>query len=143
MKYNNVKTIFLNLLMLNGNKKTSEKLIIKSFKKIQKKLPKKNSGELVKTGLINSSPSLFLKNIKRKRKRSVEFPFLLNSDLRMFYGLKFIIKSCLTHSSKTFYNNFQLELIDSSKNLSKSVKKKKDLHQEAVLKKKFANYRWF
>ena len=143
MKNYNVKNIFLNLLMLNGNKRTSEKLLNKSLKKIQKNFNQKRFNDLIKIGLINSSPVLFLRNIKRKRRRAVEFPFLLNPDLRLFYGLKFIIKSCYRNKNQPFYFKFKNELIDSGKKKSQSVKKKLDLHQDASLKKKFANYRWF
>lgn len=139
----NIKNIFLNLLMFNGNKKTSEKLLIKSLKILQKNFNQKNFNDLIKIGLINSAPILFLKNIKRKRKRTVEFPFLLNSNLRLFYGIKFIIKNCSIKKNQSFYNKLEAELVNSSKNISQSVKKKKDLHQEATVKKKFANYRWF
>ena len=143
MKTSKVKSNFLNLLMMNGNKQTSEKLLIKMSKNFQKKINKKNFIELFKNGLINSSPIFFFKNIKRKRKKTIEFPFLLKPRLRMFYGTKFIVKNCLSKNNSSFYLMFKEELVNSLKNISVSVKEKKKLHKEAVLKKKFANYRWF
>lgn len=143
MKNRSVKNIFLNLLMLNGNKCTSEKLFIKSLKSVQKDFNKKKINDLIKLGLINSCPFLFLKKIKRKRKQTVEFPFMLTNKLRLFYGIKNLIKTCLTPKNQAFANKLKNELVNSSKNLSKSVKEKKDLHKNVVLKKKFANYRWF
>lgn len=138
-----IKKVFLNLLMLNGNKKTSEKIVIKSLKKLQKIHNKKNFNDILKMGLINSSPVFLLKNIKRKRKRTVEFPFLLTPSLRIFYGLKFIIKSCSAKKKDMFFEKIKTEITNSSQNLGQSVKNKKELHNEAVVKKKFANYRWF
>ena len=130
--------------MLNGNKETSERLFKKSFKKIQKIFIKKNSIELLKFGLINSSPVLFLKNIKRKRKKTMEFPFLLNPNIRLFYGIKSILKTCSNKQNLlSFYEVLQTEIIQSSKNIGQSTKIKKNLHEESVVKKKFANYRWF
>lgn len=143
MKSNNIKNILINLSMINGNKKTSEKLLFKSFKKLQKNFYKKNLKHLIKSGVINSAPILFLKTIKRSRKRSMEFPFLLNTHLRLFYGIKSIIKNCSNKKTKPFYLNFETEFINSVKNTSLSVSKKKELYQEASTKKKFANYRWF
>ena len=143
MKNNSIKNSFLNLIMFNGNKKTSEKLVIKSLKKLQKKFNQKNFNDLIKIGLINSSPIFLVKNIKRKRKQTVEFPFLLNYKLRLFYGIKFILRNCLNKQNQKFYNKLEQELVNSCNNLGQSVKIKKDLHKEAVVKKKFANYRWF
>ena len=143
MKTNKLKINFLNLLMLNGNKQTSEKLLIKISKNFQKKFNKKNFIELFKNGIINSSPILFFKNIKRKRKKTVEFPFLIKPRLRIFYGTKFMLKNCVYKNNISFYLTFKEELSGSLKKKSVSVKEKKNLHKEAVLKKKFANYRWF
>jgi len=139
----NLKKKIFNQIMSNGNKSTSEKVILKSLKKIQKIHNKKKFDELIKLGLINSSPIVYLKHIKRKRKQTVEFPFLLQFNSRLSYGIKFILNNCKSKNSNPFYKQLELELINSSKNLSKSVEKKKNLHQQAFLKKKFANYRWF
>lgn len=143
MKIKRLKENIFNRIMLNGKKQTSEKLFLRSLKKIQKNYTKKNFEDLVKIGLINSAPIIFLKQIKRKRKRTVEFPFLLELNSRMSYGIKHILNNCRKKKSISFYNQLELEFINSAKNISQSVKKKKELHQESFLKKKFANYRWF
>lgn len=141
--FNNIKVNIFNQIMVNGNKQTSEKLFLKSLKSIQKLHNKKKFEELVKIGLINSSPIVYLKYLKRKRKQTVEFPFLLQNKSRISYGIKFILNNCKSKKSLPFYKQLNLEFINSSKNLSQSVEKKKNLHQQAFLKKKFANYRWF
>lgn len=132
-----------NRIMLNGKKQTSEKLFFKALKKIQKSQNKKKCEDLIKVGLVKSSPVTFLKQIKRNRKRTTEFPFLLHPNSRVAYGLKFILNNCRSTTTKPFYKQLELELVNSSKHSSKSVTKKLFLHQESFLKKKFANYRWF
>ena len=52
-------------------------------------------------------------------------------------------RNCLNKQNQKFYNKLEQELVNSCNNLGQSVKIKKDLHKEAVVKKKFANYRWF
>lgn len=140
---NNIKLNIFNQIMIKGNKQTSEKLFLKCLKNIQKLHNKKNFEELVKTGLINSSPVVYLKYIKRKRKQTVEFPFLLNCNSRISYGIKFILQSSRSKKSIPFYKQLKSEFINSSKNVGQSVEKKVIMHQQAFLKKKFANYRWF
>ena len=125
MKTTHLKTNILNQIMLNGNKHTSEKLVFKSLKKIQKIHNRKKFDVLVKLGLINSSPIVYLKHIKRKRRQTVEFPFLLQYNARLSYGIKFILNNCKLRKSGSFYKQLELEFINSSKNLSQSVEKKK------------------
>ena len=139
---NNVKSKLLNNLMLRGKKRTSEKIVLKSLKRFQKSDFKKNSKEFVKISLLNSAPSVQIKQIKKKRK-NIEFPFLLNNELKTSYGLKSLIKNSRNKKSQSFYKNFQLELLNSSNLQGNSVNSKKQIHENAFLKKKYANYRWF
>jgi len=134
---------FINYVMQDGKKQTSEKLLLKSYKLIQKIQIKKNFKEIFKIALINSSPVFFLKQIKRTKKRTLEFPFLLNNSLKLYYGIKSIISSSNVKKSLTFYEKCSSELINSSKLISDGVKKKKEIYKTAFLTKRYANYRWF
>lgn len=136
-----LKNILYKKIMLNGNKQTSEKLLLKSLKNVQKMVNKKNFKDLTKLALINSSPVFYIKKIKRKRKNSLEFPFLLKPNLRISYSLNFMLKFSEKKNSFIYY--FSNELLNSSKNSSFSVKKTQDIYKESFVKKKFANYRWF
>lgn len=137
------KQKIFNRLINKGNKQTAEKTLLKSFKLMQKLEPKKDTKNILKLAVVNTSPSLYVKNIKRKKKRTIEFPFLLKLNLRLSYGIKFLITSTKSNTQNPFYENFTFELLNSSKKNSVSFKRKAELHKEAFLKKKFANYRWF
>lgn len=143
IKHKTLKQSIANLIMINGNKRTSEKVFFKTLKSIQKNQLKKNFEAILKTSLVNSSPLLHVKQIKRKRKRTVEFPFLLNSKLKMSYGIKFLVMNSKKNRAESFYKSFNTELINSSKKTSLSFKQKLELHKEGFAKRKFANYRWF
>jgi ribosomal protein S7 len=129
--------------MLNGNKQTSEKIILKSLKKLQKVSKKKNFNDVIKIGIIHNSPIIYTKNIKRKRKQTIEFPFLLRSYLRISYGIKFILKSDKQNLSLPFYIKLNKKFIESSKLVNLSSEKTCNLHKNATQTQKFANYRWF
>ena len=58
--------------MVNGNKRISEKIFVKTLKTIQKTESKKDFESILKFSLINSAPLIYVKNIKRKRKRTAE-----------------------------------------------------------------------
>ena len=76
-----IKQKLVNHITLNGKKHTGEKNLLKSIKNIQKAL-KKRSQEILKTGLIQTSPIFkvhkFTKK-KRKKKSIREVPAFLKS----------------------------------------------------------------
>ena len=128
------KNNFINQLMSGGNKWKSEKIFLKTLKIIQKS-QKLQSNVLLKFAIINSSPYFDIKQVQKKKKKSIEFPFLLNETLRISYSIKNIVK---------FRNkNLYVQLLDSVENQGAGVNLKTNLHKEAFLKKKVSNYRWF
>ena len=128
------KNSFINQLMSCGNKWKSENIFFKTSKKLQK-LQKLQSNIIFKFAVINSSPYFDIKQVQKKKKKQIEFPFLLTKTLRISYGIKNIIN----HKNKNLYIN----LIDSVDNYGISVDLKKKIHKESFLKKKVSNYRWF
>ena len=143
MKKKTLKQNIFNRIMVNGNKRTSEKVFFKALKLIQKTAPQKSFEAILKTAVINSSPLLYVKQIKRKRKRTIEFPFLLNSRLKLSYAVKLLVLNSKKKKAQSFYKTFNSELLSSSKKVSLSFKQKTDLHKDGFVKRKFANYRWF
>lgn len=121
--------------MFGGKKNKSELILFKNFKKIQKEYGK-DSTEIIKLSIINSSPFFNIKKIKRKRKNLIEFPFLLNKKTRIMYSFK---KLTDNRTTKNLYS----ELIKSANQNGQASLDKDKLHKEAFIKKKTANYRWF
>jgi ribosomal protein S7 len=138
-----LKEKILNQIMINGNKHTTEKVFVQTIKLLQKIEKNKNFEAILKTSIINSSPVVYIKKIQRKRKRTTEFPFLLNSKLKLSYAIKFLILSCKKQKTKQFYINFNQEIVNSTKKIGLTVKQKIEIHKDGFAKRKFANYRWF
>jgi ribosomal protein S7 len=92
---------------------------------------------------LNSSPFFYIKKIQRKKKKALEFPFLLKNSLKLPYGIKVILLSARIKSTFSFYKKCSLEIINSSKLMSEGVKKKKETYKTAFFTKRYANYRWF
>nr|QYB23227.1 ribosomal protein S7 [Lithodesmioides sp. mgcode 4] len=134
---NSIVIRFINKLTLKGKKFKSYKIFKNSIKYIQKKT-KKNHKKLFQFSLINISPLFNLKSIKKKRKKSTEFPFFIKSNLRISLAIKFILEK--RRSSNTILNK---EIISIMKNHSNIFQKKKTLNEFSFNQKKYANYRWF
>lgn len=131
----NLKEKMHNHLMSNGNKGTCEKKILQNFKLLQK-TSKKDHTNLVKLAIINSSPIIQLRQIKKKKRKSVkEFPYVLKKQNRISLGLKLIVEK----SNK----NLHQEILQFAKKKSELLRTKEDKHKLALAQKKYIFFRWF
>jgi ribosomal protein S7 len=142
-----IKQKIFNHLMVEGKKETCEIFFFKSSKLLQKSLTK-NSTKIIKTGIVNSSPVVSVKQVKFKKgknKNVKKYPFVLDSINRISLAIKFITDTVKKKekNSHYLYNNLKHEIIANSQNDSKATKRKEELQKQTLLNKKYAYYRWF
>ena len=147
LKTLNIKHKIFNHLMTHGNKEICEKTFLKSSKSLQKSLFK-NYQDLIKIGIINTSPTVNIRQVilkKRKKKNIREYPFVLDFENRISLAIKFILETVKKKENKPLYlyTNLKQEIIANSQNDSSTIKKKDDLQKNTLLKKQYAYYRWF
>lgn len=147
MKINNksltLKTKICNYFMFQGNKSISEKFLLRSLKVLQKNI-NKNHENLLKLAIINVAPIIQMKQIKKKKRKTVkEFPFVLNEKNRISLSIKSILKSLNKKSNYKVYKRFSSELLTISQNKNEVLKTKEINHENALTKKKYAFFRWF
>ena len=144
LKNKEIKSRFLNKIFSEGKKQKAEVNLLKCFKNIQKFQRSKCSKEIFKLSIKNSSPFFQVKTIKSKgRKGSIEIPYLLSEDLRIFYGIKNLLMTTNLIRKERFYSRLNSEVTKSSSLKGMSVVNKKKLHENAFSKRKFARFRWF
>lgn len=127
--------------MKNGKKQTLEKNLFKILKLLNKNF-NKDTKNLIKNFLIQSSIFVNLRNVKRGKSNVIGIPFILKHSLRIFYALK-RIKNIIENQSNTFCKNFKEELFKTLNKKSENLKQKEDLYKQVFLKKSFSYYRWF
>jgi len=142
-----LKNKFINHLLKNGNKKTCEKIVLKSFKNLQKKI-KKPFKNVVQLSIINLTPIfriITLKNKKNKKRIFLkEVPTFVTQEIeRISWGIRYLLhftkKKYFTKISK----NLGKEILHILDDKGDSYKLKVDYHKKAVLKKRFLTYfRW-
>jgi ribosomal protein S7 len=128
-----------NYLLLKGNKNKCEKIVLKSSKLIQK-FSNKNHKDLIKIAIINNSPVMQIKQIKRKRKKLKEFPLILSKKIRIFLAIKLILK--ISNKTTRFSNILKKEILLSAAYQSNNVKTTTTTQEQALKLKKYAHYRW-
>lgn len=142
-----VKTKLLNHLTKNGEKKTSEKILFKSFKKLQKDSSKPTK-DVLKTALVLSTPVFKVHVIENKKQRKKnrkikKIPyFIVNNSSRISLAIKFIMKS-INNKFKPLYSKLQNEILLTSQQKGDSINFKKELQKQVLINKKYFNfYKW-
>ena len=126
-------------ILKNGKLHTSEKILLKGLKFIQY-TTKKNCKEIIKNAIINVTPILEIRQIKKKKRKGLkEFSYVLNKQNRITYGIKQFQKYSKINFSKSFFKN----VILLSKKKSDYLKNKELNQKEFAMKKKYAFFRWF
>ena len=141
------KNKIVNVLMKNGKKHTSEKILLKSSKFLQKS-SKKNFQSLVQLGIINTT-SVFklneqvMKKGKRKSKK-ITPSFIIKDSLRVMTALKFIKNTVQNKkNSASLYKNLASEILASSSLKSQSIEQKTKLQTQILLNKRYlSKFKW-
>lgn len=130
-----------NHMMVSGRKLLCEKMLLQSLKVLQKNT-KKNHKILLMTSLINSTPVISMKTAEKKKGKTMkEFPYILNNKNRITVSIKSILQS--VNNKRKFVLELSKEILVNSQNSSAVSKVKESKQNEALIKKKFAFFRWF
>lgn len=135
-----------NHLMINGKKNTSEKLIIRSIKELQKNL-KKSHKEIIQLSIINLQPIFKikkLKNKKTKKKTLTEIPsFIADKKTGISTSIKYILSDLKTKKKKNSYIKLKEEIINSAKNYGKIIQIKNEIQKKVLANKRYLRtYKW-
>jgi ribosomal protein S7 len=140
MSTKSIKARFLNYMITNGQKYTSEKLLLDSLKIIQKKR-KKNSKSIIKLSL--KSVNILLSTIQIKRRKLItSVPFFLTKSKRLSNSIKLIVKDSRL-PKKNLPLGLQHNILKLSANKGDIKSKSIDIHMSAFINKNLSNYRWF
>jgi len=128
-----LKDKIVNVLMKNGGKHRSEKILLKSSKLLQKS-SKKNFQSLMQLAIINATSTFKLNEqiVRKSKKKSKKITpsFILKNSLRTMTALKYIKTTvCKKENSIGFHKNLMKEILASSSLKGQSVEQKTHLKQ--------------
>lgn len=142
-----IKTKIINHITKNGEKKTSEKLLQKSIKKLQK-ISKKQIKTLLQLCIVSSAPIFKLhtssnKKQKKRNKKVREIPtFIVRPEIRTSLSIKFIVSN-KEKTSNYFYNDLTQRFLMAIQSKSEAISLKNELQKKIVLNKRYLTYyRW-
>ena len=131
---------FINSLMVDGKKSTSERIFYESMRLVEEKTgqPAMN---VFKQALNNVKPVLEVKS-RRVGGATYQVPVEVRPERRNALAMKWIASYARQRGDKNMAERLANELISASRNEGNAIKKKEDTHRMAEANKAFAHYRW-
>ena len=140
-KYNSlVLAKFINCVMYDGKKTTSEKVIYKALEKIKDKT-KEDPIKIFNEAINNIRPNLEVRS-RRVGGATYQVPVDVKTKRSQTLALRWLLESSRRRKNKTLSEKLFNELLDASQNKGAAIKKREDTHKMAESNKAFAHYRW-
>ena len=131
---------FINFVMYDGKKTTSEKIIYNAFEKIKNKT-KEDPIKIFNNAISNVRPNLEVRS-RRVGGATYQVPVEVKTNRSQTLALRWLLNATRKRKNKTMSDKLFNELMDASQNKGYAIKKREDTHKMAESNKAFAHYRW-
>nr|AYO28706.1 ribosomal protein S7 [Neotessella volvocina] len=140
IKYDNLLvSLLVNRILKSGKKRLAKRIVYKSFDLIQYRT-NQNPIMLLEKAIRNISPRVQLK-AKRVGGATYQVPTLLTKFRSTNIAIRWLVEFSRKRTGKGMYLKLANELLESSKGLGNSIKKKEETHKMAEANKAFAQFR--
>ena len=140
-----VVTKFINSMMVDGKKLSSEKIFYGAIDIIQKKgfdqFEVDKALDVFFLALENAKPSVEVKS-RRVGGSNYQVPIEVRPDRKQTLAIRWLIDSARKRSGKSMMQKLAGELLDAAQKRGSTIKRKEDIHKMAEANKAFAHYRW-
>ena len=131
---------FINYLMNDGKKSTSQAILYESFNIMERKT-KEDPLALFKKAVNNVKPVVEVKS-RRVGGSTYQVPTEVKPGRSQALSLRWIISYSRQRGEKSMAAKLAGELLDAANGRGSAMKKKEDTHRMAEANKAFAHYRW-
>ncbi|WKZ24428.1 MAG: 30S ribosomal protein S7 [Patescibacteria group bacterium] len=139
VKYSDVEIAkFINYIMYAGKKSVAQKVVYTSFDIIKEKTGQ-DPRHVFNKAIKLVSPSLEVRG-RRVGGANYQIPYQVRGDRRFMLGCRWIIQAARARKGKPMAEKLAMEIIDTSKGESASIKKKLDVQKMAEANKAFAHF---
>ena len=140
INYTEVHKKIINRIMLHGKKRKAESIFDNSWFSIESK-SESSAAVVLERALLNVSPTLEVRSV-RIAGSTYQIPFPIPFKRQQSLGISWIVKSARNRSERHMAARLAEELMDASKGVGASVRKRNELHKIAEANRAFAHYRW-
>ncbi len=131
---------FVNNLMYDGNKSLAEGTFYKAMDMIEQRTGQPGVA-VFKQAVANAKPALEVKS-RRVGGATYQVPVEVRPRRATTLSIRWIVGYSRQRREKTMAERLANELLDASKGVGASVKRREDMHKMAESNKAFAHYRW-
>ena len=131
---------FINFIMYDGKKTTSEKIIYDALDKIKEKT-KEDPIKIFNEAISKIRPNLEVRS-RRVGGATYQVPQEVKSKRSQTLALRWLLEAARKRKSKTMSEKLFNELMDASQKKGTAIKKREDTHRMAESNKAFAHFRW-
>ena len=131
---------FINFIMYDGKKTTSEKIIYDVLEKIKNKT-KEDPIKIFDEAIGNIRPNLEVRS-RRVGGATYQVPQEVKTKRSQTLALRWLLEASRKRKNKTMSDKLFNELMDASQKKGSAIKKREDTHRMAESNKAFAHYRW-
>ena len=131
---------FINFVMYDGKKSTSEKIIYNALDKIKDKT-KEDPIKIFNEAISKIRPNLEVRS-RRVGGATYQVPQEVKTKRSQTLALRWLLEASRKRKNKTMSDKLFNELMDASQNKGSAIKKREDTHKIAESNKAFAHYRW-
>ena len=131
---------FINFIMYDGKKSTSEKIIYDALEKIKNKT-KGDPIKIFNEAISNIRPNLEVRS-RRVGGATYQVPQEVKTNRSQTLALRWLLEATRKRKNKTMSDKLFNELMDASQKKGGAIKKREDTHKMAESNKAFAHYRW-
>jgi small subunit ribosomal protein S7 len=131
---------FINRIMLDGKKSTSERIVYGALNSIGSK-EGVDPVQVLQKAVENVRPMLEVRS-RRVGGATYQVPVEVKSRRGRALAVRWIVSYARQRREKTMADRLAGEVLDAASRSGASVKKKEDLHKMAEANKAFAHYRW-
>ena len=132
---------FINIVMVNGMKSKSEKIVYDALDVAANKLKVKSPIDVFRNALSNVKPGIEVRS-RRVGGATYQVPVEIRNERAQALAIRWIVDASRKRNEKSMVDRLAQELTDAHDNKGISVKKKEDTHKMAEANRAFAHYRW-
>tara|TARA_B100000927_G_C16302266_1_gene403946 strand:- start:201 stop:674 length:474 start_codon:yes stop_codon:yes gene_type:complete len=141
-KFNDkVLSKFINIVMYDGKKSKSEKIVYDALEIASKKLKISKPIDLFRNALNNVKPGIEVRS-RRVGGATYQVPVEVRNDRAQALAIRWIVDASRKRNEKSMVDRLAQELADAHENKGTSIKKREDTHKMAEANRAFAHYRW-
>ena len=131
---------FINFVMYDGKKTTSEKIIYDALDKIKEKT-KEDPIKVFNDAISNIRPNLEVRS-RRVGGATYQVPQEVKSKRSQTLALRWLLDASRKRKNKTMSDKLFNELMDAYQKKGSAIKKREDTHKMAEANRAFSHYRW-